>query len=53
MTNRESVKKYVTNVTNNSLNFELAKLKHRIQANSSLVSKTNLFIFTRESLMTA
>ena len=38
----------VTAVKGNSLNFELAKLKHRIQANCSLISQNRLYIFTRE-----
>ena len=48
MTTRESKTSVVTPVNEKSLNFELAKLKQRIQANSLHTSKTNLYIFTKE-----
>ena len=43
----------VGNVVENSLNFELAKIKHKIKANYSLVSQNNLYIFTKECTVSA
>ena len=48
MQKNESKKYSTIVVAENSLNFELAKMKQKIQANSFLLSKKNLFIFTRE-----
>ena len=40
-------------VNENSLNFELAKMKHKIKANYLNTTKTNLYIFTKECCATA
>ena len=48
MRTREKKNVTVTAVNGNSLNFELTKLKHRIQANCSLINQNRLYIFTRE-----
>jgi hypothetical protein len=53
MKTEEKRKKTVTMINENSLNFELAKLKQRIQANYSSISKTNLYIFTKEHFANA
>ena len=53
MPTREKKFVTVTCAKKESLTFELAKLKHRIQANSSLISQNNLFIFTKECNLSA
>ena len=53
MTPKERKNITIPAINENSLNFELAKLKHRIQANCSLVSQNNLFIFTKERIARA
>ena len=53
MTTKERKNVIVVCTVENSLNFELAKLKHKIQANCSNTSKTNLYIFTKEQFAIA
>ena len=53
MTTKERKSVNITCSVEKSLNFELAKLKHRIQANCSTLSKTNLYIFTKEKFAIA
>lgn len=53
MIKQERKKLKITNVAENSLNFELAKVKNKIKANYSLVSQNNLFIFTKECAVCA
>ena len=53
MTTKERKKVSITCPVENTLNIELAKLKHKIQANCSTLSKTNLYIFTKEKFASA
>ena len=53
MKKRENSIKIISTINENSLNFELAKIKHKIRANYSLVSQTNLYIFTKECAVSA